>query len=66
MYQKRIWSNSAGNCVNQEMRNTLKWMRLKKSFRKISKEMGAIDKESYFKELENIRESAWNEYKDGL
>jgi hypothetical protein len=38
-------------------------MKIKNSFRNISKELRTMDKEDYYEELEAIRESAWQEYK---
>lgn len=53
--------------VLQEMENTIKWMKIKQSFGKISKELRfSFDKQEYFKALEEIRESAWNEYSQNL
>ena len=49
--------------VYREMKNTLKWMKIKNSFRKIAKELKCLDEKDYYEELEVIRESAWNEYK---
>ena len=49
--------------VCREMKNTLKWMKIKNSFRKISKELRIMDEKVYYYELEDIRESAWREYK---
>jgi len=53
--------------VLQEMENTIKWMKIKQSFGKISKELkSSFDEQDYFKTLEEIRESAWNEYGQNL
>ncbi|MEE4355273.1 MAG: hypothetical protein V2I97_02330 [Desulfococcaceae bacterium] len=52
--------------VYREIKNTLKWMKIKNSFRKISKELRNVDKKDYYNELEAIRESAWNEYKKDI
>lgn len=50
--------------IEQEIHRMLKWLRIKKSFNKISQNLKEVDKQSYYRELENIRESSWNEYKD--
>ena len=52
--------------VHKEIKNTLKWMKIKNSFQKISKELKGLDEKSYYAELEAIREYAWNEYKKDL
>ena len=49
--------------VYREINNTLKWMKIKNSYRKISKELKTMDEKTYYSELEDIRESAWHEYK---
>ncbi len=49
--------------VFREIKNTLKWMKIKNSYRKISKELRIMDEKTYYNELEDIRESAWHEYK---
>jgi hypothetical protein len=52
--------------VHKEIKKTLKWMKIKNSFKKISKELRALDEKDYYDELEVIRELAWNEYKTDL
>jgi len=50
--------------VQKEINTTLKWMRIRQSFRKISEKLkSSFDEEDYLSVLEKIRESAWNEYK---
>lgn len=50
--------------VQKEINNTLKWMRIRQSFRKISENLkSSYDEQDYFRALEEIRQSAWNEYK---
>ncbi len=50
--------------VQKEINNTLKWMRIRQAFGKISNELkSSFDERDYYKKLEEIRESAWNEYK---
>ncbi len=52
--------------VYREIKNTLKWMKIKNLFRKISKELRTVDEKYYYDELEAIRESAWNEYNENV
>ncbi|MCP4107873.1 MAG: hypothetical protein GY749_20405 [Desulfobacteraceae bacterium] len=50
--------------VQKEIDNTLKWMKIKQDFRKISKELkSSFDEQDYYKKVEKIKECAWNEYK---
>lgn len=49
--------------VYKEMKRTLKWMKIKVSFRKISRELKDMDEQAYYDEVESIRESTWQEYK---
>ena len=52
--------------IRKEIQEMLRWLKIKQSFRKLSKGLGSIDPEIYQKELEEIRESAWNDYKKDL
>ena len=52
--------------VYAEMKKTLKWMKIKNSFKTISKELRTMDEKMYCGELEAIRESAWHEYKKDI
>ena len=52
--------------IRKEIQEMLRWLKIKQSFRKLSKGLGSIDSEIYQKELEEIRESAWNDYKKDL
>ena len=53
--------------VQKEAENTIKWMKIKRSFRKISEELrSSFDDQEYYEALEDIRESAWNEYSKNL
>lgn len=53
--------------IHQEIQKMLKWLKIKQSFKKISEELRSYyDEEEYYKELEKIRESAWDEYKRDL
>ncbi len=50
--------------VQKEIESALKWMRIRQAFGKISKELkSSFDEQDYYRKLEEIRESAWNEYK---
>lgn len=52
--------------IQQEIQKMLKWLKIKQSFIKISNALKVIDEKSYFRELEKIRESTWDEYKKEL
>jgi predicted component of type VI protein secretion system len=52
--------------IQKEIREMLRWLKIKQSFRKLSKGLESIDPEIYQKELEEIRKSAWNEYKKDI
>lgn len=52
--------------IQQEIQKMLKWLKIKQSFIKISNALKVIDEKSYFRELEKIRESTWDEYKNEL
>lgn len=53
--------------VQKEIENTVKWMKIKRSFRKISEELrSSFDDQEYYETLEDIRASAWNEYSKNL
>jgi hypothetical protein len=50
--------------VQKEAENTIKWMKIKRSFRIISKELkSSFDEQEYYEALEDIRGAAWNEYR---
>jgi len=49
--------------IKQEIHKMLKWLKIKKSFKIISEGLKSVDEKTYYRELEIIRESAWNEYK---
>jgi len=49
--------------VQNEINNAIRWMRIRQLFMKISDKLKEIDEHTYYSELENIRESAWMEYK---
>ncbi len=44
----------------------LKWLKIKQSLKKIAEDLKEIDEKSYYYELEEIRESAWQDYKKDL
>lgn len=48
--------------IRKEFKKTLKWLRLKQAFKNISDALKEMDEQTYHKELEKIRESAWAEY----
>ncbi len=52
--------------VQKEITHALRWMKIRQSFRKISAELKSLDEQMYFQELEAIRASTWDEYKQGL
>lgn len=54
------------DAIQREFENALKWIRIKQAFRNISTDLGAFDAQEYAQQIEIIRESAWNEYKQGL
>ena len=52
--------------IQQEIQKMLKWLKIKQSFKKISEELKEFDEKSYYRELEKIRESTWEEYKKDM
>ncbi|NKQ37618.1 MAG: hypothetical protein HF973_18650 [Chloroflexi bacterium] len=52
--------------VQREIVRTLRWMKIRQSFKKISAELSSLDEQMYFQELEAIRASTWDEYKQEL
>lgn len=52
--------------IQQEIHKMLKWLKIKQSFKKISEALQQIDEESYYRKLEKIRETTWDEYKKDL
>lgn len=52
--------------IQHEIQKMLKWLKIKQSFKKISEALKGIDEKSYYRELEKIRESSWDEYKKDL
>ncbi len=52
--------------IYQEMNNTLRWMKLKTSFRRISEALKTTDEKEYYNEMEEIRNAAWEEYRKDL
>lgn len=49
--------------IQQEIAKTLKWLRIRQSFKKVSDGLKEIDKKSHQKQVETIRASSWEEYK---
>jgi hypothetical protein len=52
--------------IQQEISQMFKWLKIKQSFKKISSALKGIDENSYYQEVEKIRESSWDEYKRDL
>ena len=52
--------------IQQEIHKMLKWLKIKQSFKKISESLQPIDEKSYYRELDKIRETTWDEYKKDL
>ena len=53
--------------IQKEIGNTLKWMKIRHSFGKLSEELrSSFDEQDYYRMVEEIRESAWNEYKKSM
>lgn len=52
--------------IQQEIQKMLKWLKIKQSLKKIAEDLKEIDEKSYYYELEEIRESAWQDYKKDL
>ena len=52
--------------IQQEIHKMLKWLKIKQSFKEISKGLQQIDEESHYRKLEKIRETTWDEYKKDL
>lgn len=48
--------------VQREISQTLRWMKIRQSFQKISIGLNAFPTQDYQHELEAIREAAWQEY----
>jgi hypothetical protein len=51
--------------IREEIEQTLKWMKIKKLLKGISKAVSSL-KVDYEKEIEMIKEEAWQEYKKEL
>ena len=54
------------DAIEQEIQSMLKWLRIKQAFHRISEGLKSIDAQLYNKDLEEIRKSSWEEYKQGL
>jgi len=52
--------------ILKEVHETLRWLKIKKSFRQLSKELQALDLQDYQHQLEQIRETSWQEYRKDL
>ena len=52
--------------IQREIARTLRWMKIRQSFKNISAELSSLDEQMYFQELEAIRAATWDEYKREL
>lgn len=52
--------------IQQEIQNMLRWLKIKQLFNRISQSLKSFNEQSYYRTLETIRESTWNEYKKDL
>ena len=50
--------------IYKEISTTIKWLKMKNSLKKLSKELIKLDEKYYWKEIESIRQSAWNDYSE--
>ncbi len=48
--------------VQREIGHTLRWMKIRQSFQKISTGLKNFAEQDYLRELEEIREAAWKAY----
>ncbi len=48
--------------VQREISHTLRWMKIRQSFKKISAGLKSFSEPDYTRELKAIRESAWQDY----
>ncbi len=49
--------------IQHEFGKTLKWLKIKQSFQQISGSLKDLDEKAYFQQVEKIRASAWEQYK---
>lgn len=53
--------------IQREIDSTMKWMRIRQKFAKISDELrSSFDEEDYYRKVREVRESAWDDYKKSL
>ena len=52
--------------IQLEIQKTLKWMKIKQSYKRISEGLQEIDEKTYNENLSKIRETTWQEYKKDL
>lgn len=50
--------------IQREIANTIKWMRIRQKFGRISEELQlSFDEDDYHRLVNEVRESAWEDYK---
>ena len=52
--------------IRSEIVKMLKWLKIKQSLKRISESLKKIDERSYYLEIEKIRESSWDQYKQEI
>lgn len=53
--------------IQREIDSTMKWMRIRQKFGKISEELrSSFDEEDYYRKVKEVREFAWDDYKKSL
>jgi len=52
--------------IRSEIVKMIKWLKIKQSLKKISEGLKGIDEKLYYVEIEKIRESSWDQYKQEI
>ncbi len=52
--------------IRSEIVKMIKWLKIKQSLKKNSEGLKGIDEKSYYVEIEKIRESSWDQYKQEI
>jgi hypothetical protein len=52
--------------IRSEFAKMLKWLKIKQSLKRISESLKKIDEKIYYAEIEKIRESSWDQYKQEI
>ncbi len=52
--------------IQREIEKLVKWLKIKRSVEKISKDLQSFDERFYYEEVEKVREASWEEYKADL